>query len=556
MLIDRRRTKPSRHLAVAWLLLLMLPLVASACITVESDLLETPAPPSAASSPGADASPTEPPLASPTPTPTPPPTPQPVEAEVLGFIPHWLLESAADSIDTGSLTIAAFHSIEASQDGRLVAKKPGGEVPPGWRLIRSPVFDELRTRLQAAGVKVVPVVQRTAWTDGTRERMITLLTNRKNRRALADRIAAFVEGRGLDGVNLDFEPLPKQVAEQYVTFVREVRAALDKVDPDLHLSVDVVPSLENYDLAGLTAEGAADLAVIMGYGYHTTASASTGSAAPLEDAPLDLSRTVAGALEQAAGEDLLLALPWYGLAWSTKSDAPGSEVRGGKGIDGPASVDYPAALAAAAASGRQYDPAQAAAWTVYATSQCSSCPPTWRQVWYEDPDTFTAKMELALDSGLAGVGVWALGMDGDREEMGWALQNQLRPRLDEAPPNGSPALDPDTVQGDIDGRSVVSGSAQLRLFAADDPEGTGLLFTRIGLDGALDEDGMLVTGRTYPAVDRVDFPLGDESTGGSSAEGPRSIHVQWRDLAGNWSAPVVIEAHVIDPVATQTPADL
>jgi hypothetical protein len=79
---------------------------------------------------------------------------------------------------------------------------------------------------------------------------------------------------------------------------------------------------------------------------------------------------------------------------------------------------------------------------------------------------------------------------------------------------------------------------------------------RIGLDGDVGGDGRLVVGRTYPAVQRIDFPLGDESTGGSSEDGPRSIYVQWRDLAGNWSMPLVIEAWVIDPVASRTPADL
>ena len=56
-------------------------------------------------------------------------------------------------------------------------------------------------------------------------------------------------------------------------------------------------------------------------------------------------------------------------------------------------------------------------------------------------------------------------------------------------------------------------------------------------------------------MDRIDFPLGDESTGGSLQDGPRSIHVQWRDLAGDQRL-VVIEVQVIDPVATATPADL
>ena len=47
-----------------------------------------------------------------------------------------------------------------------------------------------------------------------------------------------------------------------------------------------------------------------------------------------------------------------------------------------------------------------------------------------------------------------------------------------------------------------------------------------------------------------------EETGGSAEAGPRAIHVQWRDVAGNWSIPVVLEAHVLDPDTTPTPADL
>ena len=103
---------------------------------------------------------------------------------------------------------------------------------------------------------------------------------------------------------------------------------------------------------------------------------------------------------------------------------------------------------------------------------------------------------------------------------------------------------------------MVQGSASLRLFASDGDDGSGLLLARIGLDDALDEDGALVTGRSYPATDRVEFALADEETGGSPESGPRSVHVQWRDLAGNWSVPIVIEVHVLDPVASTTPEDL
>jgi hypothetical protein len=32
--------------------------------------------------------------------------------------------------------------------------------------------------------------------------------------------------------------------------------------------------------------------------------------------------------------------------------------------------------------------------------------------------------------------------------------------------------------------------------------------------------------------------------------------VQWRDLAGNWSVPLVLEAYAIDPLSSSTPDDL
>lgn len=530
--------------------MLLLSLLVSGCITVSGPAGATPTPPSSLD-PGS--SPT--PAPTPTPTPTPVPTPPPVDAEVVGFLPYWLVADAAETLDTDLLTIAALHGIEASAAGRLVSRKnPSGDVPPGWQAMESEAFGELKTRLQAAGVKVVPVIQRFGWTEGTARRTRELLTTRRARRSLATRIATFVDERGFDGVNLDVEPVPRELADEYVELVREVRRALDAVDPGLHLSVDVVASLNGYDLAALTADDAADLAVIMGYNYRTNDAAVAGSTAPLHDPDSgDLASTVEAALQQTAPESLVLALPWYGKAWSTEGSTPGSRTVSGRGIDGPAEPIYAQAIELSARSGREYEPDQASAWTAYPVQQCTTCPEVWRQVWYDDPDSFGAKIDHALGQGLAGVGVWALGQDGGRDELWWALRNRLRPRHDEAAPNGSASLDPETVKDDLDGRAVVEGVAALRLFAADEAGGSGLALARIGLAGDLDADGQLVLGRTYPAVDRIEFPLGDVTTGGAPEDGPRSIHVQWRDLAGNWSNPLAIEAWVFDP-ATSPPS--
>ena len=73
--------------------------------------------------------------------------------------------------------------MEASGQGRLVREKPEGGVPPGWEGFGSAAFDELKSKLQEAGVRVVLVIQRFGWTAGGLERTESLLKDRRLERA-------------------------------------------------------------------------------------------------------------------------------------------------------------------------------------------------------------------------------------------------------------------------------------------------------------------------------------------------------------------------------------
>ena len=55
--------------------------------------------------------------------------------------------------------------------------------------------------------------------------------------------------------------------------MRELRAAMNAVDPTLQLTFDVMPGIENYDVAALTADDAADAMFVMGYEYLTGSAA-------------------------------------------------------------------------------------------------------------------------------------------------------------------------------------------------------------------------------------------------------------------------------------------
>ena len=390
------------------------------------------------------------------------------------------------------LTMLAFHGVEASADGRLVGAKPSGDVPDGWAALESDDFTELQGRSSR------PPACGSCWSSSASagrttslERTRTLLTTKPDRRALAERIAKLVEERGLDGVNLDVEPVPEDLADEYVTFVREVRRALDEVDPELHLSVDVVASLTGYDLAGLTADGAADLAILMGYNYRTDGAPVAGSTAPLHDeASGDLATTVERGTgpgtgrEARAGPAVVCASLVHAIGRGRRRDDRGARHRGsglavlrrGGGAGHP---DRPAATTPARP--RRGRPTRAAA-----------ARPARPRGGRSGTTTRTASAPRSTTPSSRGWPASASGPSATRRaarSSGGPCASACEPRADDAPPNGSASLDPESIRGDLEGRDVVQGSASLRLFASDGDDGSGLLLARIGLDDALDEDG-------------------------------------------------------------------
>ncbi len=489
------------------------------------------------------------------------------EREVFGFLPYWELGDA-DHIDLDTLTTLAWFSVEAGADGWLVRRTDAGEATPGWTGWTGADFAALRHRAQAAGVRVVLTVERFAWDQAGEETTVALLSDADARAVLVRDIVASVRVRGADGVNLDFEPLPASVRRQFTQLVRELRTGLDAVDPGLQLTFDLPPAIKGYWLTALTGPHAADAAVLMGYEYRTAGSRVAGSVAPLSDRDgLDLETSVRRSLQRVPADALILALPWYGRAWSTREAGTPSRTRRGDRFIGPSVASYAVSIGRATASGRTYDPVQASAWSVYPAAACEACPISWRQLWFDDVDALRAKVRFAARKGLRGVGIWALGHQGDRNELWSALQVGLDGTFDEEPPVGSVTLMPESVLGVRDGLPLVGSVVELGLEAGDGLDGSGLAYVRISSRGGRTARGALRHGTTFPAADAVRVsmpsagpvpdvfvPAGETPPSlppGDSEAGPVRLFVQWRDVAGNWSSPQrLLVQHEPSPVPT------
>ncbi|MGZ6295752.1 MAG: cell wall-binding repeat-containing protein [Candidatus Limnocylindrales bacterium] len=346
--------------------------------------------------------------------------------EVFGFLPYWELSDSALRLDDKALSTIAYFGVGADRSGHLVRTDPDGSASVGWGGWASSLLTGVINTAHANGTRVVLTVQRFAWTSGQVADTNALLGNATARQTLANEIAAAVKARGSDGVNLDFEPIPNGQAANFVAFVRLVRGALNARGSGYQLTFDATGSIGNYDVANLTAAGAADAVLIMGYDYRGSASAKAGSIDPLSGPTYDLTDTVNAYLARTSASKIILGVPYYGRAWSTASDAPNAITLPQNSSNGySSSATYAQAASLASTNGRRWDSVEQSPWTAYRRSNCTGCATVWRELYYDDTSSLGQRYDLVNRKGLRGAGIWALGYDGTRPELYALLKSKF-----------------------------------------------------------------------------------------------------------------------------------
>lgn len=497
------------------------------------------------------------PTATPDPTPTtepspslePTPTPEPMSSptwgespgsrlgspEIFGYLPNWDLDA---NIDYGAITTIAYFGLAAGANGQLVRRTANGRLTTEYSRWQSARVNAAINEAHANGVKFVLTVERMAWDTNSKEITRTLLSNPALRASLVVDIVNEIELRGVDGVSLDFEPILSDQRDNFASFVGELRAALYVADPAHQLTFAATgsqPGLTYQMIGNVTASGAADAVIIMGYPLRALDAKYAGGLAPMRSpTSYDLVQITTAYLNQVAPDKIVMALPWYGRQWPTTTAEVNSIVQEDRRLfDRPRNIGYSAAVSLASTYGRQVDPVEDSAWTVFRTKHCAEAPETWQQVYYDDVETLGRKYDWVVSQGLAGVGIWALGYDNDLPEMWKLLRVKYRGLVDTSPPTGAVGIISEEA-------SCRPTNVILNLTVDDGAEGSGAAFVRLSNAPDLDAAGALIHGRTYPVTAEIAWSLSDASVGGSESPTPRTVYVQWRDVAGNWS-PVVAE---------------
>ncbi len=252
------------------------------------------------------------------------------------------------------------------------------------------------TRAHAAGDRVVLTV-----TDFDQGSLDALTSSPAAAKTLASALVAAVSAKNLDGVNLDFEGEGDADQAGLTRLVAAVSAAVRAANPHDQVTMDTYASSASdtngfYDVPALAP--LVDAFFVMEYSPNLAASPSASS--PLTSGLFSVQTTVDEYAAAVPPSKVILGLPYFGIDWATTNGTLTATATG------PA-TDVSLGQILASGHPLYWDPVTESGWTSYQVGQ------QWHETFFEDPPALYAAAQLAQSHDFAGVGIWALGMDGN-----------------------------------------------------------------------------------------------------------------------------------------------
>lgn len=251
--------------------------------------------------------------------------------------------------------------------------------------------DDVRSVLRGTAVRYIPVVRN----EPRYEALSPLLNDVTTRRNLVERLAQLAIMNGYDGLNIDFEGVDATDRKGLTAFTALLTDRLRTAGKLSTLSVAAKPRelttgwAGAYDYAALGS--ASDYIVVMTYAYHE-ANDKPGSTAPISW----LKRTIEFAVSQIGANKVLLGVGLWGYDWNVTS---GGVAAGKTYAQTEEIMKRPGAV-------QGYSAEDESAWVKYWDNGDEHI------IWYEDARAIKTKLQVAVDSKIAGFAAWRLGQEG------------------------------------------------------------------------------------------------------------------------------------------------
>lgn len=234
-----------------------------------------------------------------------------------------------------------------------------------------------------------------------------VLSDADTREYVVKQLLAYVSLYDLDGINIDFESVPKDDGDAFVQFIRELAPMLHNEGVTLSADFFVPRSWTYHYNRGKCAE-VLDYAIVMGYDQHYGGSESAGSNAEIGWSKEAITETMAQGVPK---EKLLLGIPFYTRVW-TENSSTGELSQTAMGMEKAKSFmeEKGGGFSLDKASGQNY-------------SQVTEGELTYK-CWLEDSYSVRERLRLANEYDIAGVAAWKNGME--TEDIWGILKNEIK----------------------------------------------------------------------------------------------------------------------------------
>lgn len=221
-----------------------------------------------------------------------------------------------------------------------------------------------------------------------------VLTDDKTREYAIKQLIAYADTYDLDGINIDFEALPKTDGEYWIQFLRELAPVCHS--HGLTLSCDLfVPRPWSLYYDRKEVGETADHVIVMGYDEHYGGSDTAGSVASLGWSLAAAEDTLAAGVPK---EKLILGIPFYTRIWTEKD---------GELTSAAYSMSAAEELLNENNASFSYDEKTGQNYAEFTDGEGR------HRCWLEDEQSIKKRVQLAVKYELEGIAAWKLRMEKD-----------------------------------------------------------------------------------------------------------------------------------------------
>lgn len=354
----------------------------------------------------------------------------PLQREVFGFAPYWALNANA-GWNYSLLSTLAYFGLVINWDGSLDTNNSGWT---GWN---SQDFTDMVNRAHRAGDRVVVVIKQFDTAS-----INDIVTNPP----IGDKVIAttidLIASKNLDGVNVDFEghcwdagcptdPTYPNIQGGMITFMTNLSARVHARWPSAFVSIDTNSGSASWDLGLFKIDALApvvDAFFVMAYDMpFENYPGHAAPNAPLNGWTFNDTTSMTEYVTKAPASKVILGVPYYGYKWSTTSTQPYGVVVPGSGATAASYSQIVDDLACAAQLKRGWDSTGQSPWASWwspaSGDPCTANLNSWRELYFDDAQSLGIKYDLVNTKNLRGMGMWALGYDGNAPEL-WNVIDQ------------------------------------------------------------------------------------------------------------------------------------